>query len=61
MVKRANSKEGRPVILHNDFKLDNIILEPINLQPKALIDWDLGTRGDAMGFRSIAKLLGTGR
>ena len=41
-------KEGRPVILHNDFKLDNIILEPTNLQPKALIDWDLGTRGDAM-------------
>ena len=41
-------KEGRPVILHNDFKLDNIILEPTNLQPKALIDWDMGTRGDAM-------------
>jgi len=41
-------KEGRPVILHNDFKLDNIILEPTNLQPKALIDWDLGTRGDAV-------------
>ena len=41
-------KKGRPVILHNDFKLDNIILEPTNLQPKALIDWDLGTRGDAI-------------
>ena len=41
-------KEGQPVILHNDFKLDNIILESTSLQPKALIDWDLGTRGDAM-------------
>ena len=33
---------------HNDYKLDNIILEPIDFRPKALIDWDLGTRGDAI-------------
>ncbi len=33
-------------LLHNDFKLDNIILNPDTLAPIALIDWDMGTRGD---------------
>jgi len=33
-------------LLHNDFKLDNIILHPDSLDPIALIDWDMGTRGD---------------
>lgn len=36
------------VLLHNDFKLDNMILTPGGLEPKALIDWDLGTRGDPL-------------
>ena len=37
------------VILHNDFKLDNIILKPYTnshkLLPQAIIDWDQATRG----------------
>ena len=40
--------EQAPVLLHNDFKLDNIIFNPKNLSPVALIDWDLGTRGDPL-------------
>jgi aminoglycoside phosphotransferase (APT) family kinase protein len=40
--------EQAPVLLHNDFKLDNIIFNPKNLIPVALIDWDLGTRGDPL-------------
>ena len=40
--------QGSSALLHNDYKLDNIILEPIDFRPKALIDWDLGTRGDAI-------------
>jgi aminoglycoside phosphotransferase (APT) family kinase protein len=35
-------------ILHCDFKLDNLILNPANLSPVALIDWDMGTRGDPL-------------
>jgi aminoglycoside phosphotransferase (APT) family kinase protein len=35
-------------ILHCDFKLDNLILNPANLSPAALIDWDMGTRGDPL-------------
>jgi aminoglycoside phosphotransferase (APT) family kinase protein len=40
--------EGPAVLLHNDFKLDNFILDPASLAPRALIDWDLGTRGDSL-------------
>lgn len=35
-------------ILHCDFKLDNLILNPSDLSPVALIDWDMGTRGDPL-------------
>lgn len=40
--------EGSPTLLHNDFKLDNLILDAETLAPRALIDWDLGTRGDPL-------------
>ncbi len=33
-------------LLHCDFKLDNIILDPATLAPRAVVDWDMGTRGD---------------
>lgn len=42
--------QARPsdtVLLHNDFKLDNIILTS-QLKPVAVIDWDQGTRGDPL-------------
>jgi aminoglycoside phosphotransferase (APT) family kinase protein len=35
-------------LLHCDFKLDNCILDPETLQPNAVIDWDMGTRGDPL-------------
>ncbi|MGI9383935.1 MAG: phosphotransferase family protein, partial [Methyloligellaceae bacterium] len=37
---------GDATLLHNDFKLDNMILEPETLAPVAVLDWDMGTRGD---------------
>jgi aminoglycoside phosphotransferase (APT) family kinase protein len=40
--------ERRPSLLHCDFKLDNCILDPRTLQPNAVIDWDMGTRGDPL-------------
>jgi len=40
--------DGRPSLIHSDFKLDNLILDPGTLAPVAVIDWDMGTRGDPL-------------
>lgn len=37
-----------PTLLHSDFKLDNLIVEPTTLAPVAIVDWDMGTRGDPL-------------
>ena len=47
----ANQPSENPAaatLLHNDFKLDNVILDPDTLDPIAVIDWDMGTRGDPL-------------
>ncbi|MBS0559640.1 MAG: phosphotransferase family protein [Proteobacteria bacterium] len=40
--------DGAPALLHNDFKLDNMILNPADLSPVGVVDWDQGTRGDPL-------------
>lgn len=40
--------DGMPGLLHNDFKLNNMILNPRDLAPLAVVDWDQGTRGDPL-------------
>ena len=40
--------DGAPTLLHNDFKLDNVLLDPETLAPVAVLDWDQGTRGDPL-------------
>lgn len=40
--------DGPPTLLHNDFKLDNVLLDPKTLAPVAVLDWDQGTRGDPL-------------
>ena len=40
--------DGAPVLLHNDFKLDNILIDQDSLAPLAIFDWDMGTRGDPL-------------
>jgi aminoglycoside phosphotransferase (APT) family kinase protein len=37
-----------PRLIHNDFKLDNVVLDPVTLHPVAVLDWDMGTRGDPL-------------
>ncbi len=37
-----------PTLLHGDFKLDNLILDPQSLAPRAVVDWDMSTRGDPL-------------
>jgi len=40
--------EGAVTLIHNDYKLDNVILDPGSLEPVAVLDWDMGTRGDPL-------------
>lgn len=46
--------EGDVTLLHNDFKLDNIVLKkgapgnPGSAEPIAVLDWDMCTRGDPL-------------
>lgn len=47
-LRRHATPGGPPTLLHNDFKLDNMILEPERLEPVAIVDWDQGTRGDPL-------------
>ena len=39
---------GGVTLLHNDFKLDNVVLDPETLSPSAILDWDMGSRGDPL-------------
>ena len=40
--------EGRPSLIHNDFKYDNAILQPDTLEIIALLDWEMSTVGDPL-------------
>lgn len=40
--------ENTPTLLHSDFKLDNMILNPQTLHPTAIVDWDMSTRGEPL-------------
>jgi aminoglycoside phosphotransferase (APT) family kinase protein len=42
------AEERKPSLLRNDYKLDNVILDPVSLAPRAVIEWDMGTRGDPL-------------
>ena len=41
-------RERPAVLLHSDFKLVNLIVDPDTLAPRAIVDWDMGTRGDPL-------------
>jgi aminoglycoside phosphotransferase (APT) family kinase protein len=47
-LERRIPAAGPACLVHNDFKLDNVILDPASLAPVAVIDWDMGTQGDPL-------------
>jgi aminoglycoside phosphotransferase (APT) family kinase protein len=47
-LERQRIRPAAPTLLHSDFKLDNLIVEPTTLSPVAIVDWDMGTRGDPL-------------
>jgi aminoglycoside phosphotransferase (APT) family kinase protein len=40
--------DGPSALIHNDLKLDNILLSRTTMSPVAVLDWDQGTRADAL-------------
>jgi aminoglycoside phosphotransferase (APT) family kinase protein len=47
-LERQPVQTRAPVLLHSDLKLDNMIVHPETLAPVAIVDWDMGTRGDPL-------------
>lgn len=47
-LRRHHVPDGRVTLLHNDLKLDNVLLDGRTLAPVAVLDWDQCTRGDAL-------------
>lgn len=45
----APTQEPLPTLLHNDFKYDNVVLNPENpTEIKAILDWEMATVGDSL-------------
>lgn len=41
--------EGAPAVIHNDFKYDNLVLDPADLSSvRAVLDWEMATLGDPL-------------
>jgi len=47
-LRKHRVPEGQIALLHNDLKLDNILLDGTDLHPVAVLDWDQCTRGDVL-------------
>ena len=47
-LERQSVRDRPATLLHSDFKLDNLIVDPATLAPVAIVDWDMGTRGDPL-------------
>ena len=48
-LHNQSTPESGHTLLHNDFKLNNIVLNPQDcITPVALLDWDMCTRGDPL-------------
>lgn len=41
--------EGAPAVIHNDYKYDNLVLDPADLtRVRAVLDWEMATLGDPL-------------
>ena len=41
-------ESARVALLHNDFKLDNLVLSPALTEVRAILDWEMATIGDPL-------------
>ena len=47
-LERHLAPDDKPGLLHNDFKLNNIIIDPADFSSRAVVDRDQGTHGDPL-------------
>jgi aminoglycoside phosphotransferase (APT) family kinase protein len=48
-MKTHHPVDGKPAFIHNDYKYDNLVLNPGNLREiKAVLDWEMATVGDPL-------------
>ncbi|HMQ47342.1 MAG TPA: phosphotransferase family protein [Saprospiraceae bacterium] len=48
-LQNKRPEEGQATLLHNDYKYDNLVLNPENwVEIKAVLDWEMTTVGDPM-------------
>jgi len=47
-LNRCPLRDEPHSLVHLDFKLDNMILDPDDYTPRAVVDWDMGTLGSAL-------------
>ncbi len=40
--------ESGAALIHNDYKYDNLVLDPATLEIKAVLDWEMATLGDPL-------------
>lgn len=45
MAAAVPGDDAQPVLLHMDLKPDNLLIDRDTMQPLAMIDWDMATRG----------------
>ncbi|GAC29046.1 phosphotransferase [Brumicola pallidula] len=45
LEKNIPEDDGKVTLIHGDYRLDNLIIEPNNLTIKAILDWELSTLG----------------
>ncbi len=52
-LERNLPPSGPPTLVHNDFKLDNVMLRP-GLEVEAVLDWEMATVGDPLADLGLA-------
>ena len=47
----------KPLSIHGDYRLDNMVFDPETSEVKAVLDWELSTLGDPLGNNVYALVL----